>query len=702
MLLSCQNIALSFGDKEVLNKVNFNIEEKEKAALIGINGAGKTTLLRVILGELEPDSGAVVKAPDISIGYLSQHQDIMFDNTVYGEMFEAKRHIIDMEKRLRELEKEMKSCEGERLERILAEYNRLQTKFDNENGYAYESEIVGVLTGLGFDREDYDRHINTLSGGQKMRIALGRILLTHPDLVILDEPTNHLDIASLTWLEGFLSGYKGAVLLVSHDRYFIDKISDKIIEIDQGISTVFKGSYSYYSEEKARIREARIKAYMNQQAVIKHEEEVIKKLKSFNREKSIKRAESREKMLDKIEVLEKPAEVRTDMKLMLTPNVESGEDVLLAEHIRKSFGDNLLYNDITIDIKRGEHVALIGGNGTGKTTLLKIIDRLIPKDEGSIKLGARVKVGYFDQEHKNLSMDKTIFEELSDSFPDLGNTRIRNILAAFLFTGEDVFKKIGDLSGGEQGRVSLAKLMLSPANFLILDEPTNHLDIQSKEILEEAVRNYTGTLLYVSHDRYFVNRTATRILELRNKVLTNYIGDYDFYEQHRDEYYIVQNGNNPNAVEDAALTRAGFTRISNRGNAAEANVSGNAAGSISSGAGETGLGTAGAAGSSAAGVTGSLAAGAAGIGMKQPMTASKEQYLANKEAQAALRKKQNRLKRTEEEIAEKEQRIEEIDNEINLPENGTNIGLLTSLSKEKEELEERLMELYTLWEELSE
>ncbi len=657
MLLSCQNIALSFGDREVLTKINFNIEEKEKAAIIGINGAGKTTLLSVIMGSLTPDSGAVVKSPDISIGYLSQHQDIMFDNTVYAEMFEAKRYIIDIEKRLRELEELMKDKTGEELEKILSEYNRLQTKFDNESGYAYESEIQGVLTGLGFDKEDYDRHISTLSGGQKMRIALGRILLTHPDLIILDEPTNHLDISSLTWLEGFLSSYKGAVLMVSHDRYFIDKIVDKIIEIDQGVSTVFKGSYSYYSEEKAKMREAAYRAYMNQQAVIKHEQEVITKLKSFNSEKSIKRAESREKMLDKMEVIDKPTEVNTDMRLSLTPNVQSGEDVLLVEHLKKSFGDNTLYEDINIDIKRGEHVALIGGNGTGKTTLLKIIDRLIPKDEGSIKLGSRVKIGYFDQEHKNLSMDKTIFEELSDAFPDLGNTKIRNILAAFLFTGDDVFKRIGDLSGGEQGRVSLAKLMLSPANFLILDEPTNHLDIQSKEILEEAIRNYTGTLLYVSHDRYFVNRTATRIIELRNRVLTNYIGDYDFYEEHRDEYYLVQNGDNPLAASDAALTRAGFTKITDRSSGDNAEDAGSA----------------------------------------PSMTSSKEQYLAQKEAQAAERKRQNALRRTEEEIESLEARLSEIDAEISLPENGTNIGLLTQLTREQEELTAKLEELYEKW-----
>ncbi len=639
MILSCQNIALSFGEKEVLKKINFNIEEKDKVAIIGINGAGKTTLLNVILGKLNPDSGNVVMASDVRVGYLAQNQDVLFESTVYEEMQRAKQYILDIEKRLRELEKEMNDLSGDELEKALSLYNTLQTKYDRDNGYAYESEIQGVLSGLGFGKEDYGRHINTLSGGQKMRIALGRLLLEKPDLIILDEPTNHLDISSLAWLEGFLSSYPGAVMVVSHDRYFIDKISNKIIEIDQGVSTVFKGSYAFYSEEKKKIREAKVRAYLNQQATIKHEQEVITKLKSFNREKSIKRAESREKMLDKIEVLEKPTEVRTDMRLSLTPNVESGEDVLLAEHISKSFGSTVLFDDITIDIKRSEHVALIGANGTGKTTILKIINRLIPKDGGSIKLGSRVKIGYFDQEHKNLSMDKTIFEELSDAFPDLGNTKIRSILAAFLFTGEDVFKKIGDLSGGEQGRVSLAKLMLSPANLLILDEPTNHLDIQSKEILEEALRNYTGTVLYVSHDRYFVNSTATRIIELRNQVLTNYIGNYDFFEEHRDEYYRIQHGSE---VEEEKTVE------------------------------------------------------------ENPKEGSKEKYLADKKLQAAIRKRQSELKRTEEEIDSTEAKINEIDEEMSLPENGTNTSLLTELSAKREELSEHLMSLYQKWEELEE
>lgn len=654
MVLACQNLSKAFGEKEILKNVNFHIDEKEKIAIVGINGAGKTTLLKCILGEYTPDSGSVVIGKDTSIGYLSQHQDISFDNTVYKEMLAAKQYLIDMEKRIRQLENEMKDASPERLTAILETYNRLMTKYDRENGYAYESEITGVLKGLGFSTADYDRHINTLSGGQKMRIALGRLLLTHPDIIILDEPTNHLDMPSISWLEGFLSSYQGAVIVVSHDRYFIDHVSTKIVEIDQGRSEVYNGNYTYYSQQRAKIRADRLKAYLNQQAEIKHEEAVITKLKQFNREKSIKRAESREKMLAKIDVLEKPTEVNAEMRLTLTPITESGEDVLLVEGLQKAFDDNLLFKDLNIDIKRGEHVALIGGNGTGKTTILKMINRMLPKDAGTITFGSRVRVGYFDQEHKNLSMHKTIFEEMSDSFPEMNNTRIRNVLAAFLFTGEDVFKKIGDLSGGEQGRISLAKLMLSPANFLILDEPTNHLDIQSKEILEDAIRNYTGTVFYVSHDRYFINRTATRIIELRNKVLTNYIGNYDFYEAERDRLYELQNGNNENADTNASTTKSGFSIVSTESYARENASSG------------------------------------------------KSEYINSKAEYARQRKRANDIKKIEAKIEKAETRLKEIEAEMNLPENGSNVPLLTKLSEEQASLEAELEEFYEIWEGLQE
>ena len=475
MLLACQNISKAFGTKEILHDVNFHINEKEKIAIVGINGSGKTTLLKIIMGEETPDNGQVIIAKDTTIGYLSQHQDISFDNTIYGEMLATKQYILDLETSIRKLEKNMKHAEGEELEKILETYNRLSSKYDRDNGYSYESEITGVLKGLGFSPEDYDRHINTLSGGQKMRIALGRLLLTRPDLIILDEPTNHLDMPSISWLEGFLASYSGSVLIVSHDRYFIDRIVTKVIEIDNKKATIYHGNYTYFADKRAELRASMMKAYLNQQAQIKHQEAVITKLKQFNREKSIKRAESREKMLDKIDVLDKPTEITSEMRLTLEPSVESGNDVLTVSHLAKSFGKEALFTDLDFEIKRGEKVALIGGNGTGKTTILKMINHIVSKDAGTIALGSRVHIGYYDQEHQVLSLHKTIFEEISDAYPDLNNTKIRNVLAAFLFTGDDVFKKIEDLSGGERGRVSLAKLMLSPANFLILDLSLIHI-----------------------------------------------------------------------------------------------------------------------------------------------------------------------------------------------------------------------------------
>ena len=652
MILACQNISKSFGDAEVLKCIQFHIEEHDKLAIVGVNGAGKTTLLRIILGEEEPDSGNVARARDIRIGYLSQHQDISFDNTVYQEMEQAKKYLIDMESRLRELEADMKHAEGDELEKILETYNRLSTRYDHENGYAYESEITGVLKGLGFAESDYDRDINSLSGGQKMRIALGRLLLSRPDVILLDEPTNHLDMNSISWLEGFLAGYSGAVIVVSHDRYFIDRVSNQILEIEFGKSTLYRGNYSYYREQREKKRQDELKAYLNQQAEIRHEEDVIRKLKSFNREKSIKRAESREKLLDKVERIEKPEELRADMRLTLTPVTESGEDVLLGEHLKKAYGDNLLFQELGLDIKRGEHVALIGGNGTGKTTLLKILARKLAKDAGTVTLGARVRMGYFDQENQDLDPEKTLFDEMSDAFPEMTNTRIRNVLAAFLFTGDKVFQKIGDLSGGERGRLSLAKLMLSPANLLLLDEPTNHLDIQSKEILEDAIRDYTGTVLYVSHDRYFINRTATRILELRHKVLTNYPGNYDDYEENREKLFMLQNADNPNADMTQSTTRNGFSIVSTEAYARETSGS------------------------------------------------SKEEYLQRKESYAAERKRASDRRKLEKQIAAAEQELEEIEGEISRPENGTNAELLTKLTIRQQELEEQLLSWYEEIEEL--
>ena len=535
MILACQNIEKSFGGMNLIHDASFHIEEREKAALVGINGAGKSTLLRIIMQEIPADSREVILSRGRTIGYLAQHQELDSALTIYDSLLQVKQHILDMELHMRRTEKQMKHAQGEELDRLMETYSRLTHEFEMENGYAYKSELVGVLKGLGFPESDFEKEISTLSGGQKTRVALGRLLLSKPDIILLDEPTNHLDMDSISWLETYLLNYPGAVLIVSHDRYFLDRIVTKVIDIDNGKVSSFSGNYSAYSEKKAQLRRDAYQAYLNQQQEIKHQEEVIAKLKQFNREKSIKRAESREKMLDKIEVIEKPTEVNASMRIYLKPRIESGMDVLTVEHLSKSFPSLPLFSDLNFSIKRGERVAIIGNNGTGKTTILKILNELVPADAGVFHLGSKVHIGYYDQEHHVLHMEKTIFEEISDDFPKLTNTEIRNLLAAFLFTGDDVFKKIASLSGGERGRVSLAKLMLSEANFLILDEPTNHLDIMSKEILEEALRNYTGTVLYVSHDRYFINRTATRILELTNQSMVNYIGNYDYYMEKREE-----------------------------------------------------------------------------------------------------------------------------------------------------------------------
>lgn len=535
MILSCHNLSKSFGEKIILKDASFHIEDREKAALIGNNGAGKTTLLRIIMDELPCDSGNVVISKDKNIGYLAQYQDIHGHHSIYEELLTTKQHILDMESRLRTLEQDMKDASGEALESLMNTYTRLNHQFELENGYAYKSEVTGVLKGLGFGEEDFTKQIETLSGGQKTRVALGKLLLSKPDILLLDEPTNHLDMESISWLETYLLNYPGAVLIVSHDRYFLDKVVTKVIEIEAGNILSYNGNYSSFALKKAQLRDAQYKAYLNQQREIKHQEAVIAKLKSFNREKSIRRAESREKMLDKIQRLDKPAEIQNQMRISLEPRFVSGNDVLSVEGLSKSFPGQTLFTDISFEIKRGERVALIGNNGTGKTTMLKILNGILTADAGEFTLGSKVQIGYYDQEHHVLHTEKTIFQEISDTYPSLTETEIRNMLAAFLFTGDDVFKEISALSGGERGRVSLAKLMLSEANFLILDEPTNHLDIASKEILEEALNSYTGTVLYVSHDRYFINQTATRILDLTNQAVVNYIGDYDYYLEKKDE-----------------------------------------------------------------------------------------------------------------------------------------------------------------------
>ena len=529
MILACQNISKAFGTDEIIKQASFHIEEYEKAAIVGINGAGKTTLLRIIMGELEADSGEVVLAKNRTIGYLPQNPDIEGNKTIYEEVLSAKEDLIAMQETLISMEEKMSHLAGEELERFLENYNRLNQEFERKGGSSYKSEITGVLKGLGFSEEEFGKHMQELSGGQRTRVCLGRLLVTKPDVILLDEPTNHLDIGSITWLETFLLNYKGAVVIVSHDRYFLDRVVHKVVELDRHKVSVFLGNYSEYAVKKAQVREAQLKQYYNQQREIKHQEEVITKLKSFNREKSIRRAESREKMLDKIERLEKPMEENTDIHLHLEPRIISGNDVLKVEHLAKAYPGQSLFSDLSFEIKRGERVALIGDNGTGKTTILKIINEMVEADNGSLTLGTNVHIGYYDQEHQVLHMEKTLVEEISDAYPTLTNTEIRNVLAAFLFTGDEVFKRICDLSGGERGRVSLAKLMLSEANFLILDEPTNHLDITSKEILEQALNRYTGTVFFVSHDRYFINKTATRILNLTGETVVNYLGNYDYY-----------------------------------------------------------------------------------------------------------------------------------------------------------------------------
>ena len=555
MILSCNNISKSFGTDVIIKSCSFNIEDHEKAAIVGINGAGKSTLLKIITGIEPADTGLVTLAKDKTLGYLSQQQNLNSDNTIYDELLSVKQYILDMEAQLRSIENQMKSADDTALETLMKKYSDLNHEFELNNGYAYKSEITGVLKGLGFAEEDFTLNVNTLSGGQKTRVALGRLLLSKPDIILLDEPTNHLDMESISWLENYLLNYSGAVLIVAHDRYFLDRIVSKIIELDNGNATVFSGNYTDYASKKAILRNMQLKEYLNQQREIKHQEEVITKLKQFNREKSIKRAESREKMLNKMEFVDKPEILNDKMDIKLEPNVISGNDVLTVDNLTKGFDGTVLFDNICFQIKRGERVALIGSNGTGKTTILKLINGIIPADSGSIYLGAKVNIGYYDQEHHVLDPDKTIFDEIRDAYPDLNNTQIRNTLAAFLFTNEDVFKYIKDLSGGERGRVSLAKLMLSNANFLILDEPTNHLDITSKEILENALNSYTGTVLFVSHDRYFINSTATRIIELANKTVVNYIGNYDYYLEKKDILGAKPITNNTSKSSSSAISK---------------------------------------------------------------------------------------------------------------------------------------------------
>ena len=637
MVLACQNISKAFGTDEILKNVSFHIEEKEKTAIVGINGAGKSTLLKIIMKQESADDGEVILAKDRTIGYLSQHQDISSDKTIYEEVLDSKRDIIQMEERLRDMEGKMNILTGTDLEELLNSYHKLSHEFEQVNGYAYRSEVVGILKGLGFTEDEFTKKMAELSGGQKTRVSLGKLLVTKPDVLLLDEPTNHLDIESIRWLETYLMNYKGAVLIVSHDRYFLDRVVTKVVEIFQHKGFVYQGNYTEFSKKKSAMREALIKQYYNQQREIKHQEEVIAKLKSFNREKSIKRAESREKMLDKIERIEKPTEENTDIRIVLEPNVTSGNDVMQVEGLAKSYPPLQLFSDINFEVKRGERIALIGNNGTGKTTILKIINELVAPDAGTVSLGSNVFIGYYDQEHQLLHMEKTIFDEIADAYPDLNNTKVRNVLAAFLFTGDDVYKRIGDLSGGERGRVSLAKLMLSDANFLILDEPTNHLDITSKEILEDALKNYTGTVFFVSHDRYFINQTATRVLELTGETIINYIGNYDYYLEKREQLtqvYVKKQEDTP-------------------------------------------------------------------VDLASAQSEQKMDWQAQKAEAARIRKLENELKKTEKRIEELEELIAKIDGDCTKPENAVNSAKLNELAAKRAEYEMELEKSMEHWESIS-
>lgn len=639
MIFSCSHIGKSFSGETLFSDGTFRIEDKEKAAIVGINGAGKSTLLKMIVGELSVDEGEILISSGKSIGYLAQHQDLTFNRTVYEEMKTAKEPLLAMEKEIRRLEREMKSAAGSELQSMMDAYTRLNHEFERQDGYSAESEINGVLKGMGFSEADFGKRCMDLSGGQKTRVALGKLLLTKPDCILLDEPTNHLDISSIVWLEGYLRSYPGAVVIVAHDRYFMDRVAEKVIEVEAGRISVYSGNYSSYAEKKKQLRNAELKQYLKQQQEIRHQEAVIRRLKSFNREKSIRRAESREKMLDKMERLDKPQELNDAMNFTLEPNVTSGKDVLTLENISKSYDDHLLFEQVNIEIKRGERVAVIGSNGTGKTTLLKIITGITDADSGSCMLGAKVTIGYYDQEQQLLDENKTLFEEISDAYPDLDNTQIRNTLAAFLFTGDDVFKLVSALSGGERGRLALAKMILSPCNFLILDEPTNHLDMTSREILEQALSSYTGTVLYVSHDRYFVNKTATRILELSDGQFFNYIGDYDYYLEKRDDVH------------------AAASRMVSRRNAGHQENS------------EKGL------------------AGAA-------------DWKAQKEEQARIRKLDNDIRKSEDAISRIEERQAEIDDLLAREDVYTDMERLLELNREKEMLEEELLQYMELWESL--
>lgn len=639
MILSCQNLSKAFGSDDIIKNVSFQINEGDKVAIVGNNGAGKSTLLKMITGELESDAGSITLAKDATLGYLAQYQNIEGEETVYQTVYSSRQDILNMQGRLQRMEQQMTELQGEALEDLLVKYHQLHNLFEHQNGYAYESEVQGVLRGLGFSEEDFNKTMDMLSGGQKTRVSLGKLLVMKPDILLLDEPINHLDLTSIEWLETFLMNYKGTVVIVAHDRYFLDRIVTKVIDLSMHTAHVYKGNYSAFAMQKEEIRKTMLREYEKQQASIAHQQEVIDKLKQFNREKSIKRAESRQKALDKMEVLEKPVDAENHMQLSLQPDTVSGNDVLELIGLSKSYDGIPLFTNVHFLLQRGEHVAILGDNGTGKTTLLKIINEIVPADAGIFRLGANVTIGYYDQEQQVLDDEKTLFEEMSDTYPNLNNTKIRNVLAAFMFLGDDCYKRIRDLSGGERGRISLAKLMLSGANFLILDEPTNHLDMESKEILENAINAYEGTVLYVSHDRYFVNQTADKILELTNQQFSVYLGNYDYFVEKKAQSQETQN------IVSQTTTSSEAEQVESEGK----------------------------------------------IDWKQ-----------QKKLQSEKRKVENRIAEIEEQISECEDTLAKIDEEFAKDDVATNSAKLNELSEKQSKVQAELDTLYAAWEQWSE
>ena len=646
MILSCQGISKSFGTDNILNNISFQIDQGEKLAIVGNNGAGKSTLLKIITGELDADAGNVVLAKDTTVGYLAQYQNDAASGTIYDIVYSAREDIINIKNQLQDMEEQMKHLTGDDLDNLLIKYHSLTDTYEHMEGNTYDSLVSGVLRGLGFADEDFTKKMEELSGGQKTRVSLGMLLVKKPDILLLDEPINHLDLRSIQWLETYLSNYKGAMILVAHDRYFLDKIVTKVLDITHGLTHLYKGNYTAYAMQKADILKTKMREYEKQQAMIAHQQEVIDKLKSFNREKSIKRAESRQKALDKIEVMDAPIMEENHMKLTLEPEVSSGKDVMDIHNLSKSYDGKVLFEGFDFLLQKGEHVAIIGDNGTGKTTLLKIINEAVTADTGEIKLGSNVHIGYYDQEQQRLDDSKTLFDEIADTYPNMNNTKIRNCLAAFLFTGDDCYKRIGDLSGGERGRVALAKLMLSEANFLILDEPTNHLDMESKDILEQALNSYTGTLLYVSHDRYFVNQTAHKILELDNGHFVTYLGNYDYYLQKKENIIDNFSKNSSDNVSKSSETVTAESMTNSSDNDGKAS------------------------------------------------------WEANKQKQREITKAKRELESIEARIEEIENRIADIDNEFMQEEVATNSAKLNELTNERDGLNDELAGLYDRWEEL--